>query len=402
MRKRRKFAAVVSGFLQQHYGIRWSDISAKLRAALLAELERVPCNLCGGDAEPVASRDKYGLPVTTVMCRGCGLLYLDPRPTAASYRRFYEGGGQRDSAYHRRVDFDAVPQLLKIYYGPGFEMDERARAAMARFMAERGIEPHSQDEPDEDAEPAARKAPKLHDYAVELYESAKEFVPAGGKVFEAGASVGKKLMPWKVLHGCEATGIEPKQQAVRDAKRLYGLDLMQGFADDPRIPENAYDLVLNTQTINHMLDPLGDLRNAWRWLKPDGILLVDIEDAIKEARYEGFERGVIQIDHPYMFSLNTLRAMVQKAGFAIVRGEVVDLRQPSGRWYAGDYERKHIRIVARKSAAAAAIDWPNFAAERAALTRARRLHGLTRLPAQWVTARLPPPKRLAKLFRSAG
>ena len=52
------------------------------------------CNLCGrDDTLPVAERDKFRLPLTTVMCRGCGLLYLDPRPTAATYRRFYEKGG---------------------------------------------------------------------------------------------------------------------------------------------------------------------------------------------------------------------------------------------------------------------------------------------------------------------
>jgi SAM-dependent methyltransferase len=414
--RRRKSAGVVSLFLKQHYGIGWKDISAKLRSALLEEVEHVSCNLCGrDDALPVAQRDKYGLPLTTVMCRGCGLLYLNPRPTAATYRKFYEEGGQRDSVYHRRVDFNSVGDLLKFYYGPGFEMDEAAQEAMTRFMAERRIgadcrplsEPETEGdarsgdqlegfdgldwEPEDDGDGLEEEEDgtvdwsgippcidtgtvgsegKLNYYGVHIYEELKEYVPAGGKVFEPGCSWGKMLLPWKELHGCEATGVEPKKESVLAAKEQLGLDVLQGFADDPRIPENAYDLVLNTRTINHMLDPLGDLRNARRWLKPGGILFVDIQDAIREARYEGFERNVVEIDHVYMFSLNTLTAMVQQVGFSVVKSEIQDL-QRARVWDERSPQAKQIHIVARKSDGPVAVDWPDPLAELADLLRAQ-------------------------------
>jgi SAM-dependent methyltransferase len=368
--RRRKSAGVVSQFLQQHYGIGWREISARFRATLLNKTEHVACNLCGlDDAVAVAERDKYRLPLTTVMCRGCGLLYLDPRPTTATYRQFYEEGGQEDSVYHRRVDFTNVGDLLKGYYGPDFAMDKRALAAMRDFMTKQRIGPDcrplkevSQQEAEDDD--------SLNYYGKYIYELLKDFVPRGGKVFEPGASWGKMLLPWKVLHDCEATGVEPKVEAVRDAKEKLGLDLIQGFADDPRIPENAYDLVLNTRTINHMLDPLGDLRNAWRWLKPGGVLFVDIQDTIREARYEGFELNVVEIDHPYMFSQATLGAMVQKAGFTIVRSEVKDL-QSARDWDDRAPQEKQIRIIARKSEDPVAIDWPKPLEELASLMRAQ-------------------------------
>jgi SAM-dependent methyltransferase len=393
--RKRKSAGVVSQFLKQQYGIGWREISSKLRATLLEELEHVPCNLCGRDAgHPVARRDKYRLPLITVICKGCGLLYLNPRPTAATYRKFYEEGGQQDSIYHRKIDFDSVEDLLKFYYGPSFVMDETARKAMAEFAANQTIDvdegsaearsnEQGETEDDDDAEhetaeegslferEAARAAgPKLDYYGKHIYDQVKDFVPVGGKVFEPGASWGKMLVPWTVLHGCEATGVEPKKEAVREAKERFGLEILQGFADDPRIPESTYDLVLNTRTINHMLDPLGDLRNAWRWLKPGGIVFVDIQDAIREARYEGFERNVVEIDHPYMFSLNTLVAMVQKAGFEIVRSEVQDLQRARD-WDTREPQVKQIRIIARKSLNPVPVQWPDPLAELAALLRAQ-------------------------------
>lgn len=396
--RKRKSASVVSQFLRQQYGIKWRDISSKLRASLLTELEYVNCNLCGrDDAQTVAQRDKYRLELTSVMCRHCGLIYLNPRPTAAIYRKFYEEGGAPDSVYHRQVDFATLGDLLKFYYGPDFEMDDDARRAMHDFMAARrvgmdGLDLDSdpsgsgsddpdqnddgddidEDEPGED-EPGEDNAEttsvgKFDYYSLHIYDKLKSSVPREGKVFEPGASAGKMLAPWAALHGCEATGVEPKREAVKLAKDRYGLDLIQGFADDPRIPENAYDLVLNTRTINHMLDPIGDLRNAWRWLKPNGLLFVDIQDTICEARYEGFERNVVEIDHPFMFSRKTLTAMVQKAGFAIVESSVQDLQQARV-WDDRDPQPKQIRIVGRKSADAVEVDWPDAFAEMAELLR---------------------------------
>jgi SAM-dependent methyltransferase len=362
--RHRKRSSAVSEFIRRQYGIGLRDIYSKLRARLLEEMDQVPCNLCGSDQfVVVAEQDKYKLPLKTVMCRQCGLLYLNPRPTAAAYRKHYEQGGQEDSTYHRRVDFATAENLLKIYFGPDFVMDEKARAAMAKFKA-------AQVPSNKAAKAAQPPEQRLDYYGTHLYEQVKDYVPVGGKVFEPGASWGKMLLPWKVLHRCEVSGVEPKAASVRSAKERLGIDLIEGFADDPRIPEDTFDLVFNTRTINHMLNPLGDLRNAWRWLKPDGILLVDIADAIEEARHEGFERNVVEIDHPYMFSINTLSAMVQKAGFVIVKKELCDLQSVRD-WDDRPPQVKQIRIIARKTTDPIEIAWPAPLAELAALSRAQ-------------------------------
>ena len=358
----RKHAKRVSDFLRRQYGIGWKDISAKLRSRLLEDMETVPCNLCGQTSSiDVARKDKFGLTLTTVICTNCGLLFLNPRPTAVSYRNFYEGGGGKDSIYHRQVDFDHVEDLLKIYYGDAFAMDPDAKAALAKYrQTVEAANPIGQAD-----QLALAKAEKETDinlvgidyYAQHIYDLLKDHVPRGGRVFEPGASWGKMLVPWKVLHDCEISGVEPKAESVRIAKERLGIELFQGFADDQSLPENAWDLVINTRTINHMLDPFGDLRHAWRWLKDGGILFVDIQDAIKEAGYEGFERNVVEIDHPYMFSLNTLTAMVQKAGFEVLERDIAELQSVRD-WDNRPPEYKQIRIIARKSSAPVTVDWP--------------------------------------------
>jgi len=85
------------------------SIVPRLSAAEL-ELEHVACDLCGADR----TRERYRKPDTgrwtsdyefpVVECLDCGLVYVDPRPTARGMAPFYEGGYHegRDSAAHRR------------------------------------------------------------------------------------------------------------------------------------------------------------------------------------------------------------------------------------------------------------------------------------------------------------
>ena len=74
------------------------------------ELEHVRCDLCGSDE----SRERYRKPDTgrwtsdfefpVVECLRCGLVYVNPRPSARGMAPFYAGGYHegRDSAHHAR------------------------------------------------------------------------------------------------------------------------------------------------------------------------------------------------------------------------------------------------------------------------------------------------------------
>jgi SAM-dependent methyltransferase len=113
-------------------------------------VERVDCDLCGStEHEPV-----YSMPdllyhpeerFTVVRCRGCGLGFVNPRPTMAEMARYYPksfyAGFEVDAAYHRRryvrqaawlppaQSFGRPPRLLDIGCATG---------GFPRFMRERG------------------------------------------------------------------------------------------------------------------------------------------------------------------------------------------------------------------------------------------------------------------------
>ena len=75
-------------------------------------LEETPCNLCGGRNEVVVgARDPDGHPLRTVLCRTCGLVWTNPRPSAAAMNAYYE------TTYRSDYKGQAAPPLRKIVRG---------------------------------------------------------------------------------------------------------------------------------------------------------------------------------------------------------------------------------------------------------------------------------------------
>ena len=80
--------------------------------------EVATCNLCGGRTfVTVTHEDRYGYPFPAAACSRCGLVCLNPCPTAAAYDSFYrETYRPLVSAYHGRViDAKSVEAEQAVY-----------------------------------------------------------------------------------------------------------------------------------------------------------------------------------------------------------------------------------------------------------------------------------------------
>lgn len=329
----------------------------KFYADLLQHLEEVPCNLCGSaDRTTVAERDKYGLPVQTVMCKQCGLLYLCPRPSISSYANFYESGGTDQIGYHMKINPGVINALLREYFGPDFT-PRHTTYDVASLTSDEKIR-------------KAKDIQTYDQYGKDILTYLSDVIPRGSRVFEVGASRGQLLIPWRDIHDCEISGLEPKVQSVSEARGNYGIELFQGFSDNPLIPPGYYDLVNNIRTINHMLDPLSEIKRARTWLKDGGYIFIDIQDSVRKAEYRGLTKNIVEIDHPYMFTLNTLSAMVQKGGFELLKAEHVNV---SRIYNAGKGRAENaawqIRILGRKVSSVTDFSYPDTFEEASALIR---------------------------------
>ena len=270
------------------------------------EKEEVVCNLCGGRRLSVlARRSKNNLPATTVLCRDCSLIFINPRMTTAEYDNYYKN--------FYRLDRNAIK-------GTENETD-----------LERNFE---------NAKKFGRALAKRY---------GKYF--SGGLAVDVGSSTGGILYGLReIIPILKIFGIEPsvaESVFARNREVPTETALFENFgADLPEAPASIFCV----QSLNHLLNPKGFMIWAHEKLIDGGTLFLAVKNFRHQARRAGSIEAGVQIDHPYMFTPETLQAMVESVGFRIVVFEVDEDKSRSEllAQRAEGLPRHHIWLVAIK------------------------------------------------------
>lgn len=268
--------------------------------------ENIACNLCGGnDFSTLAGRSKNNLLVTTVMCRRCSLIYINPRMTVGEYDDYYKN--------FYRLDRNAIKEATnETDLAKNFENARKFGQALAKRYG--------------------------------------RYLP-GGLAVDVGSSTGGILYGLReIIPRLKIFGIEPSV-AESTFARNNGVPtetaLFENFS--AHLPE-APASIFCVQSLNHLLDPKGFMIWAREKLISGGALVLVVKNFRHQVRRAGSLRAGVQIDHPYMFTPETLRAMAESAGFRISVFEV-DEGKSQGELSAQRAEglpRHHIRLVAIK------------------------------------------------------
>ncbi len=236
-----------------------------------AQYEEVVCNYCGFSGHCVISRkDRYGLNTRTVVCRRCGLIFINPRMTKEWYGRFYAGAYREQTMIYK--DRKKKPDPEK-----GFWHAKKLGISLASQ-----IKSHLKD----------------------------------GLLVEVGSSRGGVLAGFKeVMPSLEILGIEPSPDES-DFARRKGIRTHQALFEDLSFEVSGADNIMIVRSLNHLLDPKRFFDWAWRELKEDGRLVIMVVNFTRACQNRG--RLATQIDHPFMFSRRTLENFVKSAGFRIL------------------------------------------------------------------------------------
>ncbi len=138
----------------------------------------------------------------------------------------------------------------------------------------------------------------------------------GHRLLDIGAHVGV-FVEVAQARGWEAFGLEPSKWAV-DVGRSMGLNMIQGTLRDVQLDANTFDLVTMWDVIEHLYDPLNDLREIARILKPGGLVCIHTMNIDSPfARLMGKRWPWLVEMHLYFFTPPTLSAMAEKAGLRV-------------------------------------------------------------------------------------
>jgi ubiquinone/menaquinone biosynthesis C-methylase UbiE len=221
----------------------------------------------------ITHRDRYGYPAQASACARCGLVFLNPRMTAAAYGRFYDGVYRPlVSAFHGRL------------------IDARTIQAEQR------------------------------EYAADRAEFVRPFLNRAGlsTMLDIGGSTGVVGSHFAQAFGLAGTLIDPAPLEVNEA-RAFGLETITGLVEEYDFGGRQFDLVLICQTVDHLLDVAGTLRRVRELLTPNGYLFIDIVDFRAAYLRNWSVEDATKIDHPYYLTQETMTAYLRRAGFETMR-----------------------------------------------------------------------------------
>ena len=227
--------------------------------------EETACNLCGArNYVVVGTRDRDGQPLQTVLCRVCGLVWTNPRPTAADMKAYYETMYRAD--YKGQA---SAPSLRKIVRGLLGAADRRR---MLRPMLQ-----------------------------------APEDGTTGNPttMIDVGCGAGELVYLMR-RDGVDASGIEPGVEFAGFAQTVLRVPVQTAAVEAATVPAASQDLVTMFHALEHVPDPRSLLTTVRGWLKRGGQLVVEVPNVAARVQAPSHQ---YHYAHLYHFTGSTLGAL---------------------------------------------------------------------------------------------
>ncbi|MCX7974180.1 MAG: class I SAM-dependent methyltransferase [Candidatus Aminicenantes bacterium] len=140
----------------------------------------------------------------------------------------------------------------------------------------------------------------------------------GGHLLDVGCGNGWFLKVMLKL-GWKVTGVERDEEAVRLAKDMFGLEVIQGTLDDIKFPPEQFEAITINHVIEHVHDPIKLLAECRRILKSNGIIVIATPNLKSLTKYlfGQYWRGWDVPRHLFLFSPKSLRICVERSELRI-------------------------------------------------------------------------------------
>jgi SAM-dependent methyltransferase len=232
-------------------------------------LERAPdkCILCGGASRRLLiTQDRWQV----YRCASCGLGVLDPRPEAEELARLY-----------------AADYFLDQYDG--------------------GLKIGS---------PEMKKRIAQEDHRVRFFRGRKK----RGHVLDIGCGMGYFLLACREA-GYDVSGIDISEDSAGYVRNELAIPVRTGEIDRIDLAEGSVDIVTMWHFLEHAPDPRIYLEKARRWLKEDGLIVVDVPNYDSTDARKTWEnwKGWQLPFHLYHFTPDTITALLARHGFSVIR-----------------------------------------------------------------------------------
>lgn len=257
-------------------------VAALTRRDLTLIPDRCPCQPRQSRDVAISETDRYGLELTSVLCRACGTVRIDPYFDEQSLNRFYRDFYQ--DMYGRSRDLAHLFDYQCLHYG------ERIAA---------------------------------------LYASGLD---ADSNVLEVGCGTGGATRAFRD-RGCFVAGCDLSQPLIEYGTSRGLSNLWNGTIETApsSVAHKKYDLIYLFHVLEHVAEPVQTLRDLAAWLKPDGRILAVVPNlAGIDAHRNPAGNALIflHVAHKYNYTAAGLATVAAQAGCGARRIAVPRHDQP--------------------------------------------------------------------------
>ncbi len=245
--------------------------------------ENIACNLCGNDdTKKLAERGQFNLPTNVVICRNCGLTYLNPRWTKPTYFEFYTN--KYDKYYRPNIKNKSVTTNKTI---PIFER-----------LSKKGL---------------LDKQPE--------------------NILDVGSGSGLTLDFFKTKYPkSNLYAIEPSDTAVAMLEKKGIENISRDVDNDWHLAvQNKFDLIIMRHVLEHFSDPIAALKKIESTLTDDGTLYIAVPNCSNPTT--PLLTHWFRVVHTYYFNKTTLHGVLNKSQLKLIKAVEGD-EFNSGEMYA--------------------------------------------------------------------
>lgn len=178
---------------------------------------------------------------------------------------------------------------------------------------------------------------RVNDFKDRLRKISKYTKIKKGKILDLGCATGVFLKIAKD-EGWEPYGVEVSRYATDFAVKNFGLKVFCGELKGAKYKSNTFDVVSGWDLIEHVEDPVGEVREAWRVLKPKGyialqttmtdsllFILADIVYNLTFGKLPILARIAYPFHHSNHFSRKTITRLLEDNNFKVIAKENVEM-----------------------------------------------------------------------------
>jgi 2-polyprenyl-3-methyl-5-hydroxy-6-metoxy-1,4-benzoquinol methylase len=243
----------------------------------------VKCNSCGADDYSVIFPEGKAQIHRIVKCNQCGLMFANPQTTHTIDGKVSMDEGEiKDRVALEKELKDFIPnknQYLKKQY-----IQQRDYLKVLDYFEER----------------------------------------ERGILLDIGSYTGVFLNSAKE-RGWTPLGIEPMSLPRIYSIREFGLEVYPMAFEKAQIEGACIDIIVSFHVIEHVYDPMEFILKAYKVLKKGGVLVLETPtyDSFWFKLLRHRERSVRCNGHVYFFTKSSLRNLIEKAGFTVIKHDNV-------------------------------------------------------------------------------